>query len=58
MNAEEDTGGMAQFMLDVREQSQTLEGADNSDKKDEIMVEQTPSDDLPETGADFAAELA
>ena len=38
MNAEEDTGGMAQFMLDVREQSQSLE----ADKKDEVVVEAQP----------------
>lgn len=36
VNAEEDTGGMAQFMLGVSEQSQALEG---NDKKEEIVVE-------------------
>lgn len=55
VNAEEDTGSMAQFMLDVGKQSQSLEG---NDKQEEVLVEPQPQDDIPETGADFAAELA
>lgn len=56
VNAEEDTGGMAQFMLDVGKQSQSLEGSEKHEE--EVLVEPQPQDDTPETGADFAAELA
>lgn len=57
VNAEEDTGGMAQFMLDVSQQSQSLEG---TEQKEEIVEQpvQAEADDTPQTGADFAAELA
>lgn len=46
VNAEEDTGGMAQFMLDVSQQSQSLEG---TEQKEEIVEQpvQAEADDTP-----------